>query len=192
MASRATVPFPHRTDRERGGDGGGGWRGSCDFGLVWVMVPDWRPHAHGPRILASPFSISMNGGGNRTVKRFAPAIFLCCLIAGFAAPAHAADAKNNPADYSLTVHISASAYATPAVTLDEIITATIDGKHYQLVGPTSSARSFMHGNGLINPGDYRGKLSVDEHKTSYESIQQFEILFPDGTTRKFGVIAQSE
>jgi hypothetical protein len=114
------------------------------------------------------------------------------LILAFATQAHAADAKANPADYPLAVHISASTYVSAANALEEIVTATIDGKHYQLQGPTSSARVFTHPNGLINPGDYRGKLSMEERKTSYESLQQFEILFPDGTTRKFGVLGQSE
>jgi hypothetical protein len=43
---------------------------------------------------------------------------------------------------------------------------------------------------LINPGDYHASLTQDEHKTSYESLQQFEILFPDGTARRFSVVAQ--
>ena len=90
------------------------------------------------------------------------------------------------------MHISASAYASAANPLFEIVTTTINGKHYQLQGPTSSSKIFTHGNGLLNPGDYHCKLSTDEHKTSYESQQVFEILLPDGTTRKFAVIAQSE
>jgi len=110
----------------------------------------------------------------------------------FANSVHAADAKANPADYPLAMHISASTYASAGNTLFEIVTAAAEGKHYQLQGPTSSAKAFMHGNGLLNPGDYHCKLSTDEHKTSYESLQVFEILLPDGTTRKFAVIAQSE
>jgi hypothetical protein len=106
--------------------------------------------------------------------------------------AGAADNKANPADYPLAVHISGSAYATTADTLSEIVTATIDGLHYQLLGPSSSARIFSHGDGLLNPGDYHAKLTVDEHKASYESVRQFEIIFPDGTTRKFNVVGQSE
>ena len=126
------------------------------------------------------------------MKSCVPAIMLSCLIAALANPAHAADAKANPADYPLAMHVSASTYAAAANTLYEIVSATIDGKHYQLQGPTSSARIFSHGNGLINPGDYHAKMAMDEHKTSYESLQQFEILLPDGTTRRFGVIGQSE
>lgn len=126
------------------------------------------------------------------MKSFGAVILLSCFVLVPAVGAHAGENKANPADYPLAVHISASGYAPSPAMLTEILTATVDGKHYQLEGPTSSAKAFMHGNGLINPGDYRGKLSMDVHKTSYESQQQFEILFPDGTTRKFGVIAVSE
>src|SRR5579863_4061262 len=127
-----------------------------------------------------------------TVRTYAPPILLCCLIIVFTSSAHAADRKATPADYPLAMHISASTYASAANSLYEIVTATVDGKHYQLQGPTSSSRAFTHGNGLINPGDYHCKLSMDEHKTSYESLQMYEILLPDGTTRKFDVVAQSE
>ena len=126
------------------------------------------------------------------MKYLSPAVLLCCFIPVFTAAAHSADTKANPADYPLAVHISASTYAPGPSLLSEIVTATVDGKHYELEGPTSSAKIFSHGNGLIDPGDYRGKLSMDQHKTSYESVQQFEILLPDGTTRRFGVIGQSE
>ena len=126
------------------------------------------------------------------MKHCTTVILLSCMVLACVGPARAASAKVNPADYPLAVHISASTYATTANTLFEIVTATIDGKHYQLQGPTSSARAFSRGNGLIDPGDYHAKLTTDEHKTSYESAQQFEILFPDGSTRKFGVIGQWE
>jgi hypothetical protein len=108
------------------------------------------------------------------------------------AAALAANTKADPADYPLAVHLSASSYAPGPSLLSEILTATIDGKHYELEGPASSAKIFTHGNGLLNPGDYHARLSMDQHKTSYESVQQFEILFPDGTTRRFAVIGQSE
>jgi hypothetical protein len=119
----------------------------------------------------------------------APAVLAACLFA--AIPSFAADNKANPADYPLAVHVSASTYAPPD-NLNQTLTATIAGKHYQLLGPCSSAKIYSHPNGLINPGDYHARLSMDEHKTSYESLQQFEILLPDGTTRRFSVIAQSE
>src|SRR5580692_1678487 len=98
------------------------------------------PIAHNS--LASFVAITINSGGNRTLKSCATAILLSCLMPALANPAHAADAKANPADYPLAIHVSASTYATPANTLNEIVTATIDGKHYQLQGPASGARIF--------------------------------------------------
>jgi hypothetical protein len=61
-----------------------------------------------------------------------------------------------------------------------------------LQGPTSSAKAFVHGNGLLNLGDYQAKLVVDTHKSAYESMQVYEFLLPDGGKRKFGVVGQSE
>ena len=139
-------------------------------------------------VLSNIVAISMNSGRAFAVKTCLAAVFFSCLTLAVTNPARAAD----PADYPLSLHISASTYGSPANPLFELVTATVGGKHYQLQGPTSSAKIFTHGNGLINPGDYRAKLSMDEHKTSYESLQQFEILFPDGTTRKFTVIGQWE
>ncbi len=45
---------------------------------------------------------------------------------------------------------------------------------------------------MLDPGDYPAKLVTDTRKTPFESIEEFEFLLPDGTTRKFGVIAQWE
>jgi hypothetical protein len=106
----------------------------------------------------------------------------------------AADAKDADS-YNLTAHVSASQYAPPAVGSNDgnqVLTVTIAGKHYQLRGPTSSSKVFSHGNGLLNLGDYKVKLVEDTHKSVYESVQVYEFLLPDNSTRKFGVIVQSE
>jgi hypothetical protein len=125
------------------------------------------------------------------MKKIVFGFVLSCMVFAVASrrswgakPAAAAD------DYSINVHVSAAQYATDP--LYEVLTVTIDGKHYELQGPTSSAKAYMHGNGLINPGDYHAKLVQDTHKTTYESLQEFEFLLPDGSKRKFSVIAQSE
>jgi len=105
-------------------------------------------------------------------------------------PASSSAPKPDANDYNITAHVSAAQYAPNA--LYQLLTVTIDGKHYQMQGPTSSAKAYMHGNGLLNPGDYHVKLIQDTHKTAFESIQEYEFLLPDNITRKFGVIAQSE
>jgi hypothetical protein len=135
------------------------------------------------------------------MKNLAFALIFVCLNAAVV-PSCAAEAKPDPSQYTLVVHVSASRYAqmvgasgASAINpnlLSEVLTATVGNRHYKLLGPTSSAKAFMHGNGLIDPGDYHARLTQDEHKTSYESAQQFEILLPDGATRRFTVIEQSE
>jgi hypothetical protein len=92
-----------------------------------------------------------------------------------------ASAKMDAADYNIAVHVSGSHYGQNE--LFQVLSVVIDGKHYELAGPTSSAKAFMHGNGLLNPGDYKAKLTEDTHKTSFESIQEYELLLPDGTQR---------
>jgi hypothetical protein len=131
------------------------------------------------------------------VKNLAAVVILSSLMIVCAFRIYAADAKIDPSQFPLAVHVSAAEYA-PVSSLGyppfdpehEIVTATIDGKRYQLEGSTGNGSKCC--NGLLNPGDYHARLSKDEHKTSYESLQQFEILFPDGTTRRLAVIAQSE
>jgi hypothetical protein len=124
------------------------------------------------------------------MKALPAAALLFSLIVVCAHSAAGAEAKNDPSQYPVTVHVSAAASASPSNYAVEILTVTIDGKHYQLAGSGFSGKVCC--SGLINLGDYHAKLMKDQHKTSYESLQQYEILFPDGSTRKFDVIAQSE
>jgi hypothetical protein len=102
-------------------------------------------------------------------------VFLC------AACAYAAS-NPNPADYNLSVHVSSSSLDpdTPAH-----LTVTIQGKTYEL-------RALFATSGILALGDYKAKLAKDEHKSSYESLQVYEFLFPDGKTRQFLVVGMSE
>lgn len=122
----------------------------------------------------------------------APAILLSALVLGFASCAQAADSKADPSQYTLTAHVSAAEYPLPIDIGNEILTVAIDGKHYRMIGGTA-------GHGLINPGDYRAQptkpvlvVSKYANKNAFESALSFELLFPDGTTRRFDVIAQWE
>ena len=45
---------------------------------------------------------------------------------------------------------------------------------------------------LLALGDYKAKLVQDVHKTTYESSQAYEFLFPDKKTRRFFVVGQTE
>jgi hypothetical protein len=139
------------------------------------------------------------------LKSLVSIVLLSGLILAYSHRALAADAKNDPSQFPLAVHVSASAYAPspsydslygPFNKFSQIVTADINGKHCQLYGPTftgpKAPGGLYGGNGLLNLGDYHARLITDEHKTSYESVQEFEILFPDGAMRRFSVISQSE
>jgi hypothetical protein len=103
----------------------------------------------------------------------------------------AAPAKATPPDYNLSAHVSGARYDS-AFPLNQILTITVAAKHYEVEGGTSSAKAYMHGNGLLDTGDYPAKLVLDSRKTPFESIEEFEFFLPDGTTRRFNVIAQWE
>ncbi len=45
---------------------------------------------------------------------------------------------------------------------------------------------------LIALGDYQGKVAQDEPQSGGEYHRVYEILFSDGTKRKFGVIGEAE
>lgn len=108
------------------------------------------------------------------------------IVAGLLAPLSAfgfrAD-KPDPASYILKLHVSAAQYDPSG--RYEIVSGVVGGKHYQLEASNS-------GYGLLNPGDYPAKLVSDKHKTSYESLQIYQLLFPDGSVRTFHVILQAE
>ncbi len=62
----------------------------------------------------------------------------------------------------------------------------IGGKKYELVGGPTNPYA------VLALGDYMAKLVKDEHKTTYDSYQIYEILFPDHKTHKFAVVGQTE
>src|SRR5580692_1245973 len=138
---------------------------------------------------ARPYCLNILSIREPTMRALAPTFLLAILTISCVPSAIATDSKADPSQYTLAVHVSAAAYESVGNTSVQMLTATIGGKHYQLAGPTSKG---VHFDGLIDPGDYRARLSKDQHNTSYESIQEFELQFPDGTTRNFKVIAQSE
>jgi hypothetical protein len=109
---------------------------------------------------------------------------MLCTVASFATP------KPDPSTYTIAVHVSAARYGSDALT--QILSVAINGRHYEIQGPTSSAKMYSRPNGLLDPGDYKAKLTEDTHKSAFESLQVYEILLPDGTDRSFSVILQLE
>lgn len=105
-------------------------------------------------------------------------------------------AAPQPDDYPIKVHVVSSRWVMepavlvgpqPVLRLDVVI----DGKKYELEAPALRA-NLQAGVTLLAPGDYKARLVQDVHKTSYESSQTYEFLFPDNKTRKFFVVGQSE
>jgi hypothetical protein len=101
------------------------------------------------------------------------AVFVLLLFATLAPAAPAPD------EYSINVHVTSS-YNTPS---GQQLDVVIDGKKYQLTAGSGY---------LLGLGDYKAKLTKDQHKTSYESLQYYEFLFPDKKTKTFVVTGQSE
>jgi hypothetical protein len=93
-------------------------------------------------------------------------------------------AEMNPDWYPINVHVVSSYYVTSAWTAQKL-SVLIEGKKYELTAEASRA-------GLLAIGDYKARLTKNEQKTTYESNQEYEFIFPDKTTRKFRVTGQTE
>ena len=67
----------------------------------------------------------------------------------------------------------------------------IDGKKYEMISNNYPSFALML-------GDYKAKLLPDDFQKdenlpkSYEYHQQYELLFPDGKTRKYTVVGATE
>jgi hypothetical protein len=92
-----------------------------------------------------------------------------------------ANTNPNPAGYTINVHVSSSEIERGF----QVLNVVIDGKKYELQSELALGR-------LLNLGDYNAKLVKDEHKTTYDSVQVYEFLFPDNKTRQFDLIGQTE
>jgi len=92
--------------------------------------------------------------------------------------------------YSINVHVVSSHWGKwPGSAAAQRLNIIVDGKKYELEAPASPNPWDMT---LLAPGDYKAKLVRDVHKTSYESSQAYEFLFPDKKTIKFIVVGLSE
>ncbi len=94
-----------------------------------------------------------------------------------------AGAEPNPAEYTVNVHVSSS-----SIDIErgyQVLNVVIDGKKYELGSELRIGR-------LLALGDYKARLVKDEHKTTYDSLQVYEFLFPDKKTRQFLLVGQTE
>src|ERR1017187_6952480 len=94
----------------------------------------------------------------------------------------------NPADYNVSVHVSASSLAGLEGAFP-FLNVIIDGKNYQLSAEQHADR--LKGWAVLALGEYKARLVTDEHN-AYELTQVYELLFPDGKTMKFDVTGTSE
>lgn len=107
-------------------------------------------------------------------------LFLPCLL-WTASPA-------KPPEYNITVHVAASRTVKHSESSPryQYLNVTIDGKKYEL-------ESVLGVRGLLNLGDYRARLSTDNHDNNgHDSHLVYEFQFPDKRTREFLVVGQLE
>ena len=89
----------------------------------------------------------------------------------------------NPAAYTITVHVQSSKLVNCDSELQMVV--LIDGKKYELQdeSPNSS---------VIHVGDYKARIVKEDTSHSYSYTRTYEILFPDGSTRTYAVVGESE
>ena len=91
----------------------------------------------------------------------------------------------NPAEYTVTIHVQSSRLIqtyNQAPTLQHL-EVIIDGKKYELECP---------GSFVLSVGDYKARILQDKIAPNHEYTRQYELLFANGSTRKFAVIGESE
>lgn len=97
--------------------------------------------------------------------------------------------------YPITIHVVSSKLVTqPAgsktTETDEWLKVVINGKKFELEG--DPLRVTLTRDGVIVPGDYSAALTDNHAKGTYLIHQEYEIKFPDGSTKKFTVVGESE
>ena len=97
--------------------------------------------------------------------------------------------KADPADFTVPVHVQASHMiflsragtgSVPSLRLEVLI----EGKKYEL------ERNFT--SFLLNPGDYKARISQDKAKLPEELDREYNLLMSDGTFEIFQVVGESE
>jgi hypothetical protein len=83
-----------------------------------------------------------------------------------------AEATSGSADHPIKIHVTSSQLYAGSLQLNVVI----EGKKYCLAGGSGP---------ILLPGDYKAKLVKDQHRTSYETDQTYEFLFPDNKTRTY-------
>lgn len=108
------------------------------------------------------------------------------LLALLLAPALAYAEKRPPnaADYPIVIHVQSSHQVGGSAELLHM-NVLIDGKKYELVDPTTN-------HSVLRLGDYKARVDKDDTSKPFLLNRTYELLLPDGTTRKFVVVGESE
>ena len=94
----------------------------------------------------------------------------------------------NPADYPLTLHVYSSHMAdlcAPGCICVQHLNIVMGKLKYELSDTISRSD-------LLRVGDYKARILKDETDRSYEYQRKYEFLLPDGATREYLVVAESE
>jgi hypothetical protein len=108
-------------------------------------------------------------------------------------PALALAVKPNPADYTIVVHVQSSKLVNTrdtdfekSICNSELqLVVLIDGNKFELQDQRSNCS-------VIHVGDYKARIAKEDTSHSYSYTRSYEILFPDGTTRTYSVVGESE
>lgn len=104
-------------------------------------------------------------------------VMLCSVLAwGGVAP--------NPADYNINVHVSSARVNGRGLIRLKVI---LDGKKCELEGLDAESS-------LLAPRDYKAKTLPVKVKDvhTYDVYGTYEFLFPDGKTRRYGLVGITE
>ncbi len=109
--------------------------------------------------------------------------------------------KPKPADYTLVVHVQSSDLVTwcyevlghPFCETKQHLNVVIGGKKYELNGNDDD-------NGVLRTGNYKARMltgddsDIPEAPRAYEiyNTDGYEFLFPDGKSRKYSIVGESE
>jgi hypothetical protein len=100
----------------------------------------------------------------------------------------AAKEKIDPTQFTVAIHVQPSRLADPCAPgciWVQHLNVIIDGKEYEL--SDTIART-----DLLRVGEYKARIFKDETERPYEYQRTYEFLMPDGGTRKYVVVAETE
>jgi hypothetical protein len=88
----------------------------------------------------------------------------------------------NTSDYTVAVHVQSSEALLGSGM--QQLNVIIGGKHYELEANTYAK--------VLPVGDYMARISLDKIDPDHEYVRVYELLFADGSTRKYTVVGESE